>query len=678
MTADPYLWLEEVEGEDALKWVTQRNSEKSAELAAAKSFTETKVRIKSALDSDEKIPAVSKIGDFYYNFWRDSQHERGLWRRTTLDSYRSESPDWETVLDIDALNAEENENWVWHGVSILRTETPRRRALVYLSRGGADASVTREFDLVNKTWVEDGFNLEESKGGVSWIDADTLFVYTDFGPGTMTPSGYPRQVKKWRRGTSFDQAELVYEGQETDMFIGAHQDLTPGFERSFVTRALAFYRSEEYVLSDDGRLRQIPVPISAEVSVHREWITIELREDWMYAGEKYSAGALLAANFDDFLAGSAELHVVYEPDAASSLIGYSWTRNHLVLNVLVDVVSRVRVLTFTGNHFAEREVDDLPDTGSIGFRPVDAVESDDLWLTVTDFLTPTTLSIASITADGNVENREDLKSSPAFFDAEDLVSEQYFAISDDGTSIPYFVVRPKDLAFDGTAPTLLSGYGGFEIPRTPIYSAGLGIGWLENGGVYVLANIRGGGEYGPAWHQAALKEKRHKAYEDFAAVARDLVRRKITSAEHLAGQGGSNGGLLTGNMLVQYPDLFGALVIQVPLLDMKRYNKLLAGASWMAEYGDPDDPQQWDFIRTFSPYHLFDPAKQYPPVLFTTSTRDDRVHPGHARKLAAKMLETEKDVTYYENIEGGHGGAANNEQAAHMAALSYEFLQQRL
>ncbi|HLS04179.1 MAG TPA: prolyl oligopeptidase family serine peptidase [Actinomycetales bacterium] len=684
MPADPYLWLEDVEGEEALAWVRERNEEKAAELSARPDFTATKERIRAVLDSDEKIPGVAKIGDHFYNFWRDKNHVRGIWRRTTLASYRTGNPEWETVLDIDALNEAEGENWVWQGARILREIDPdtgdfvRRRALIHLSRGGADASVTREFDLVDKTWVAGGFELSESKGGISWIDRDAVFVYTDFGPGTMTTSGYPRQVKRWQRGTDLAQAHLIYEGLETDMFIGAHHDTTPGFQRSFVSRALEFYASEEYLLGPNDELIKIEVPDSAEIAVRREWLTIELREDWQLGETTYPAGALLATKFESFLAGERELEVLYEPDAASSLVGYSWTRNHLIVNTLVDVVNKIEILTPGESGFTRRPFPDLPATGSIGIAAVDPLESDDLWLTVTDFLTPTTLSLATLAETGDVVGRESLKASPKFFDAAGLVAEQFFTISDDATRVPYFVVRRADLKFDGSAPTLLYGYGGFEISLTPTYSGGLGAGWLERGGVYVMANIRGGGEYGPTWHQGALKEKRHRAYEDFAAVARDLVARKITSHQHLGIQGGSNGGLLTGNMLTHYPELFGAVVSQVPLLDMKRYNKLLAGASWMAEYGDPDDAQQWEFIKTFSPYHLFDAQNSYPPVLFTTSTRDDRVHPGHARKMAALMMAANCDVTYYENIEGGHGGAANNEQAAHMSALAYEFLWEHL
>lgn len=389
-------------------------------------------------------------------------------------------------------------------------------------------------------------------------------------------------------------------------------------------------------------------------------------------GRTYAAGSLLITRLDDFIAGKRDFEVLFAPTETTSLAGSSWTKNHLVLNVLDDVKSRLQVLTPSAEGWKKSDFTGAPSFGTVAVGAVDADESDAVWMTVTDYLTPTTLALAEIGKQPEV-----LKTMPAFFDAEGKVIEQHFATSKDGTRVPYFVVHAKDMKLDGSNPTLLYGYGGFEISLTPSYSGGMGRAWLEKGGVYVVANIRGGGEYGPRWHQAALKQNRHKAYEDMAAVARDLVSRKITSPKHLGVQGGSNGGLLTGNMLTQYPELFGAVVVQVPLLDMKRYSHLLAGASWMAEYGNPDTAD-WAYIQTFSPYHLFDPKKTYPPVLFTTSTRDDRVHPGHARKMAAKMIEAGKDVTYYENIEGGHGGAANNAQAAHMSALAYSFLWERL
>jgi len=675
--ADPRLWLEDVEGDDALAWVRERNAQTTSTLAATEEFTSTQAALRAVLDSDAKIPDVSKIGDHLYNFWKDSEHVRGLWRRTTLESYRTDEPEWETVLDVDALGEAEGESWVWHGASILRPAY--RKALVSLSRGGSDADVTREFDLATKEFVapeDGGFYRPESKGDLAWVDDDTVYVFTDTGEGSMTSSGYPRVARRWHRGTPLESATVLYEGRTDDMYISAFRSHTPGFVRDFVARSLAFYSNELYVLAADDSLTKIDVPDSAEVGFRREWLLVELRDDWTVGGTTYTSGSLLATGFDDFLAGGRDFTVLFEPDESTSLAGATWTQSHLVLNVLADVKNRLHVLTppVDGAGAWERsEMLGAPKIGTVAVRAVDVDASDDVWLVATDYLTPTTLSIATVG-----QEPELLKSMPVFFDADGLTVEQHFATSDDGTKVPYFLVRRADLALDGTAPTLLYGYGGFEISLTPGYSGGLGRAWLEQGGVYVVANIRGGGEYGPRWHQLALQENRHRAYEDFSSVAKDLVTRGITSRAHLGVQGGSNGGLLTGNMLTQYPELFGAVVIQVPLLDMKRYSHLLAGASWMAEYGDPDDPAQWEFIQTFSPYHLFDADREYPPVLFTTSTRDDRVHPGHARKLAAAMIEAGKDVTYYENIEGGHGGAANNEQASFMQALAYRFLWERL
>ncbi|WP_305804274.1 prolyl oligopeptidase family serine peptidase [Stenotrophomonas sp. YIM B06876] len=668
--ADAYAWLEDVAGDKPLAWVKAQNAKSEAALAHSARFKKMEASIREVLDSDAKIPGVEKIGDYYYNFWKDKQHERGLWRRTSLAEYRKAEPVWETVLDLDALNKAEGENWVWHGANCLRPEYTR--CLIALSRGGADADVTREFDTASKQWVKDGWFRPESKGGLGWIDRDNVFVFTDFGDGSMTTSGYPRVVKQWQRGTPMASAKVVYEGKSDDMYIAAMHDDTPGFERDFVSRTLAFYNNELYLRGKDGTLAKVDAPNSAEKSVRRQWLTLELREPWTVAGKTYAAGSLLATKFDDFMAGKRDFDVLFAPTDTTSLAGASWTKSHLVLNILDDVKNRLQVLTPTVGGWQRSAFTGAPAFGTIGVGAVDADESDAVWMTVTDYLTPTTLALAEIG-----QQPEVLKTMPAFFNAADKVIEQHFATSKDGTRVPYFVVHAKDMKRDGSNPTLLYGYGGFEISLTPSYSGGMGRSWLENGGVYVVANIRGGGEYGPRWHQAALKQNRHKAYQDMAAVAQDLVARKITSARHLGVQGGSNGGLLTGNMLTQYPELFGAVVVQVPLLDMKRYSHLLAGASWMAEYGNPDTAD-WEFIQTFSPYHLFDPAKRYPPVLFTTSTRDDRVHPGHARKMAAKMIDAGKDVTYYENIEGGHGGAANNAQAAHMQALAYSFLWQQL
>lgn len=668
---DAHIWLEDVAGEEPLAWVKRQNERTDAAYGEGLDVRRLEEDLRAILDSDDKIPFVRKVGEHYYNFWQDAAHERGLWRRTTPASYASVEPEWETVLDLDALSEAEGETWVWHGADFLKPDN--RLCLVALSRGGADADVTREFDVVSKAFVENGFFRPEAKGGLGWIDADRVFVNTDFGAGSMTASGYPRIAKEWRRGTSLADAAVVFEGRHEDVYVAAVHDDTPGFERDFVLRALTFYTDELYLRREDGALVRIEAPDSADKSVRREWLVVRLRDDWTVGGTTYASGSLLAARLDDFLAGGRELEVLFEPDEHSSLESWAWTRSRLVLNTLTDVKNRLTVLSPGTDGWRRTPFTGAPAFGTLGVSAVDPDESEEVWVTATDFLTPTTLSIATVG-----EEPRELKSMPSFFDASGHVIEQHFAISDDGTAVPYFLVRPADLVLDGTAPTLLHGYGGFEVSQTPTYSALVGKAWLEGGGVYAVANIRGGGEYGPRWHRAALRENRHLAYQDFAAVARDLTDRKVTSAEHLGATGGSNGGLLIGNMLVSYPDLFGALVSYVPLLDMRRYHQLLAGASWVAEYGDPDVDSDWEFLRTISPYHLFDADRDYPATLIWTTTRDDRVHPGHARKMAARMLEADKRVWYFENTEGGHGAGATNAQTAHVWALHYSFLRHHL
>ncbi|WP_414648865.1 prolyl oligopeptidase family serine peptidase [Dokdonella sp.] len=667
---DPYLWLEDVTADRSLDWVRKQNAQSTRKLAESTEFKRLRDDIKAILDSDDKIAMVNKIGDRYYNFWQDAEHPRGIWRRTTLEEYRKDSPKWETVLDVDALNKAEGENWVWHGADCLKPAN--ERCLIALSRGGSDADVTREFDLRKKAWIKDGFFRPEAKGELSWIDQDHVYVATDFGKDTMTESGYARQVRRWTRGTPMNDAKLIFEVAAEDLGVGASHDFTPGFSRDFVVRIPAFFRSELFLLDDNGKRHKVEVPESAQPSVHREWLLVELREAWKTGGKTWPAGSLIVARFNDFMAGKREFRALFTPTDTTALAGFEWTRNHLVLNVLDDVKNRLYVLNPGEGEWKREAMPGAPEIGTVSISAVDDETSDEVFMIVSGYLTPATLYYGNLTGEKNA-----LKHMPAFFDASGLEVSQHFATSKDGTRVPYFMVAKKDLKLDGSNPTLQYGYGGFEISLTPGYSATVGRGWLSQGGVYVVANIRGGGEYGPRWHQAALKEKRLRAYEDFAAVSEDLIKRKVTSPAHLGIQGGSNGGLLMGNMTAMYPELYGAVVCQVPLLDMRRYNKLLAGASWMAEYGNPDT-DDWKFIQSFSPYQNVKKDVDYPPVLFTTSTRDDRVHPGHARKMMAKMSEQGHDVLYYENIEGGHGGAADNGQRAMMTALAFEFLKQKL
>jgi len=671
--ADPHLWLEDVTGEKPLEWARARNAESVKSLGESEQFRNLETRIRSILDSKDRIPMISKIGDRFYNFWRDAKNPKGVWRRTTLEEYRKPEPQWETVLDLDALAAAEEENWVWHGATVL--EPADRLCLVSLSRGGADADVVREFDLEKKAFVTGGFALPEAKSRVAWRDEQSLFVATDFGPGSLTTSGYPRTAREWRRGTPLADAAVVFEGKPDDMSVGAYRDLTPGFEREFVYRQITFWTNELF-LRRDGRLLKVEKPDDANAAVHREWLLVELRSDWQAGGKSYKAGSLLAADFDRFLAGDRTLHVLFEPTERTSLVAWAGTRRHILVTTLDNVRSRIDTLAFVDRMWRRQPLAGVAEFGTASATPVDEMESDDCWLVTSSPLEPSTLALGSAATPATPPER--LKHTPAFFNAAGLKVEQHEAVSKDGTRIPYFQIGPATLPLDGSAPTLLYGYGGFEIPLVPGYNATAGAAWLEKGHMYVIANIRGGGEFGPRWHQAALKEKRPRAYEDFAAVAEDLVRRKVTSREHLGIMGGSNGGLLVGNLYCMRPDLFGAVVCQVPLLDMRRFNKLLAGASWMGEYGDPDKPEEWAFIRGFSPYHNVEKAQAHPPILITTSTRDDRVHPAHARKLTARLAEFGKQVVYYENIEGGHGGAADNKQRAFMEALGWTFLEQQL
>lgn len=681
---DPYLWLEDVQGERALAWVRERNAESEGLLQAQPGFAPLRTRLREVLDSREQIPYVVRRGEQLYNFWRDAEHPRGLWRRTTLAEYRKPQPAWETVIDVDALGKAEGENWVWARSTCLGPDY--RRCLVSLSRGGADASVVREFDTVSKRFVEGGFTLPEAKSSVDWIDADHVYVGTDFGPGSLTDSGYPRVIKKWRRGTPLAQATTVFEGEKKDVAAAVEVDLTPGYERTVFVRALDFYTTRSFLLQGSGPV-PIDKPADAKLAFWRERVLLELRSDWAVGGATWPRGSLLVADAAAYLKGERKFTALFTPTSTRSLASYGATRGKLVLDVLDNVASRIEEWTpgpdAGAGGWSRREVK-APYPGSLGVTPLhDPLLKDDplaeaYLLNAADFLSPDTLQLGHTGSD----EREVLKSRPTFFDATGMRVEQRFAKSKDGTRVPYFIVWPKGAksgaAADASNPTLLYGYGGFEVSMAPWYSGAIGRAWTGQGGVFVLANIRGGGEFGPGWHQAAVKANKQRSYDDFAAVAEDLIATKVTSPRHLGIQGGSNGGLLVGAVMVQRPELFNAVVCQVPLLDMQRYHKLLAGASWMAEYGDPDRADEWDWIRRYSPYQNVRAGVKMPKVLFTTSTRDDRVHPGHARKMAARMREQGHPLLYWENIEGGHGGAADNGQRAQMMALEYTFLWQQL
>ena len=667
---DAYLWLEDVDGARPLDFVRAANARTLAELTVRAEFAPIRDGVREVLDSSERIAQVSVHGEHLYNFWQDGASPRGLWRRTTWAEYRKPRPNWEVVLDVDALARDEKENWVWKNAQCL---PPRGdRCLLTLSRGGGDAAVVREFDLARLAFVADGFSLPEAKSDVDWRDRDTIYVATDFGSGSMTDSGYPRIVKRWSRGTPLAQAVTVFEGKSTDVGVGAWVDHDVRDGKTLITegirRSVAFYNDETFVLRNGAPVR-LAVPDDAAAQVVGPWLIVRLRSAWKTGDVPYPAGALIATAVGDFVNGKRTFDVLFAPTPRSALQNWSATRSGIVLDVLENVRSRIWVMTRADNQWQRQEIE-LPSLGAASARAVDRYASDHVFVTYQDFLTPPTLLIGS-----GSQRVEKLKSMPAFFDGAAMSVQQLEAISRDRSRVPYFVVGPTGAK---NAPTMLYGYGGFEIALEPAYSGGLGRAWLARGGVLVIANIRGGGEFGPTWHQAALKEKRQNAFDDFIAIAEDLAQRGIAEPKHIGIRGGSNGGLLVGAALTQRPELFGAAVAQVPLLDMQRYNKLLAGASWMAEYGNPDVPAEWAYISKYSPYQNVRKDVRYPPTLFTTSTRDDRVHPGHARKMFARMREQGHDAWYYENIEGGHGAASNNEQRALMNAIEYTFLWKHL
>ncbi|MDN5864655.1 MAG: prolyl oligopeptidase family serine peptidase [Gammaproteobacteria bacterium] len=671
---DPFHWLEATHGERALAWVDKQNARtRATDFANGKEFEHLRKQLLQVMTSEARIPYVGKMGGYVYNFWKDKDHPRGIWRRTTLASYKTEHPEWETLLDIDALGKKDGHKWVWKGATCLKPAY--QRCLIELSPRGGDATVTREFDIPSKSFVKDGFYLPEAKTSVDWIDQNHIYVGTDFGPGSMTQSSYPRIVKVWTRGTPLSDAKAVYAGKPTDLAVGASHDSTPGFERDFLYVVKDFFHSRLYLLENGKRIR-VEVPTDANASVHRRWMLVEPKSPWMVGGHTYAPGSLLAINFEKFMAGDRDFEVLFKPDRHTALQFYSWTRHHLLLNTIEDVKSRVAVLTPEDDgSWSRAPLPGVPDNSTVSAYGVDADHGDAYWMNVTGFLTPSTLKLGAI-GEGPAKV---VKQDPAFFDASKFTVSQHFATSKDGTRIPYFEVDPKNMKLDGENRVLLYGYGGFGVTLQPRYSGSIGRAWLARGGVYVVANIRGGGAYGPRWHKTAMKAHRPRAYQDFAAVASDLIERGVTSPEHLGAQGGSNGGLLMGNMLTNHPQLFGAIACNVPLLDMKRYVYLHAGASWIAEYGDPRIPAQWAFMKSWSPYQNVEKGMDYPPVLFYTTTSDDRVGPEQARKMAARMLAMGyENVWLYENRGGGHGAGADAKQSAFMYAMDYNFLWNKL
>lgn len=657
---DPYLWLEEVESPKALEWVVKQNSATLAAFETDAHYPVFKKQAEDLLQAKDRIPYGVFQGGFVYNLWQDEKYVRGLWRRATLEEYQKENPAWETLLDVDALAEKEKENWVHKGSSCLPPK--QNPCLIYLSRGGKDAIVIREFDVEKKDFVQDGFNIAEAKTNASWLDENTLLVGSDFGPGTLTDSGYARTIRQWKRGTPLKKAPVVFEGEKTDVGMWPVVFFRPEGKTVILDREIAFYRADYWLMSPDGKKTKLPLQTDAQINgIFQNKFLVGLRSSWTVSGQTLPQGALAAMDLSDLK--NLKVDLLYTPDERSALQGAVTTKSAILINVLNNVKGEIRAFD---------KILPFPQGGTLEFISYDDF-SDVVFARYEDFLTPTSLYLYS-----KGEEPKVIKRLPARFDASKLVSEQYEAVSKDGTKIPYFVVRPKDSKLDGKNPTLMYGYGGFEWALTPTYSPTTGKLWLENGGTYVLANIRGGNEFGPRWHKAGLKENRQKVFDDFISVGEDVIRRGISSPRHLGIMGGSNGGLLMGAVFTQRPELFNAVVCQVPLLDMLRYHKLLAGASWMGEYGDPEDANLRPFIAAYSPYQNVRKDKKYPRVFFNTSTKDDRVHPGHARKMVAKMQEMGHPVYYFENIEGGHSAASNLLQLARRRALEYVYLFQRL
>jgi prolyl oligopeptidase len=674
---DPYLWLEEIEGKRAMAWVEARNARSLGVLRGDPRFETLHQQALELVQARDRIPGVGFNHDgTLTNFWQDAEHVRGLWRTTTLDNYRLAEPRWETILDIDALSAAEGKNWVWKGASCLPPD--ETRCLINLSDGGKDAVTVREFDRSTKTFVEGGFVLPESKGGASWVDEDTLLVARDFGPGSLTSSGYPMIVKVLKRGQTLDQATTVFTGQPTDVSVSGYtlRDADGVVRATLINRGVSFYEGETHRLNADGSTTRLELPAKSSINaLVRGQVVVTTDQDWTApSGQAFRTGDVIAWDLDRWLADPATpAQLVIRPSEREAIQGMNATRNKLVVAMTENVRGSVYVYEPNPAGAWSRTRLDLPQNVTVGVGS--ASDRDDrVFVSVAGYLNPSSLYLA----DAATGSADVVRALPAKFDATGMVVEQFEATSADGTKIPYFVVHKGDMPMDGSNPTLLYGYGGFQNSLLPGYSPTVGKLWLERGGVYVIANTRGGGEFGPRWHQAALQENRQRSHEDFQAVAEDLIARNITSQPRLGVMGGSQGGLFMGAMLTQRPDLINAAVIQVPLFDMLRFHKLLAGASWMAEYGNPDIPEQRAWIEAYSPYQRLEAGQPYPEVFIHTSTKDDRVHPGHARKAAARLEELGYPVLFYENTDGGHAAGANLRETARRIALEYTYLTRRL
>jgi prolyl oligopeptidase len=680
---DPYLWLEEIEGTQALAFVEAQNAATLARFGHA-AFAADRDALAAIFDRPDNIPLVARRGAHLYNFWRDADNPRGLWRRTSLESYRSDAPQWDVVLDLDALAAREGEDWVWAGASVL--PGTHDRAILSLSRGGRDAHVLREFDTGAKRFVSGGFDLPEAKSGIAWLDRDTLLLSSALGEGMATDSGYARTVRLWRRGADVARAPVLFETTPNSMLVWGNVDRTQARETVWFVEKPAFFDLVIWIGTAAGPAVKLDLPIDIAMEAHRGWFAVKRRTAWTVAGATHPPDTLLGIALSDFLAGDRNFGVLFTPGERRALESFFWTDGQLVLSILDELQPTFEIVTPLPAGWARSPLSVAPRTGVAHVWCLDFEEAEsngDLLAVVQDPITPPTLMMTSVDRTASAVEKssaarswEVLKRQPPLFRTDGLIVTRHEALSIDGERIPYVQVGPEKQT--GDAPVHLIGYGGFGLASLPFYNSPIGKLWLEHGGTHVIANIRGGGEFGTRWHDAGRRAGKRLAHDDFAAVAADLVRRGVTRSGRIAAEGGSNGGILITNMLTRYPERFGALFCTIPLIDMRRYSKLLAGASWVAEYGDPADPADWAYLQTYSAYHTAIPGQSYPPILIGTTRRDDRVHPGHARKMAAKLQAMGYEAYFYEPAAGGHGYGKDNKERAAFTALGYTFLREKI
>ena len=672
--SDPYIWLEDINGARALEWVKAENERTLKIFQADPRYQTFYQRTLEVLEAQDRIPLVTFRRGELYNFWQDAAHVKGILRRTSAASYRTATPDWETVLDIDALAKAEGKSWVYQGMQCLPPE--EKRCLVTLSDGGRDASVLREFDLGTRSFVEGGFSLPEGKQDASWVDADTLLVAREWGPGTLTDSGYAFVVKRLKRGQAVSEAQEIYRGEKSDLgtFPAVLRDSSGRAYAQLGIRYLSIFEQQAAVLGGAKPLVLNIPKRSNFVGIVDGRVVLALQEAWQTGGQSFPVDALVSYDLTEWKQSpnSARPSLVWKPADRQTLISSGISKGQLLLVLLDNVRGKATAMNFADGAWTAKPID-LPANATVQLSSTDE-RSDRAMFQVADFLNPSSLYLY----DGATGAVERIKTTPPRFDASKSQVTQYEAVAKDGTRIPYFVVHPKGMKTDGSTPTLLNGYGGFQSPQLPGYSAALGRLWLEQGNAYVVANIRGGGEFGPSWHQSAIRESKQRTWDDFLTVAQDVVRRGISSPRRLGVVGGSQGGLLVGTAITQRPELFNAAIVQVPLFDMLRYHLIGAGASWTGEYGDPRVPAERKWLEAYSPYQKLVAGKKFPTPFYITSTADDRVTPVHARKAAARMKEIGAPYYYFENLEGGHAAAANNPEKARNVALEYIYATQRL